>query len=214
MCKIIHHIWIGDREMPEREKQYVRRIKELNPSFNQMLWYDDNLPDMPSGIKKKYDFFREAKVWVVCADILRQYLVYEYGGIYADVDYEPLQSLDALDLEKYEGFLYHGGDEDLNISNGMFGFRAKHPLSAYIIDKIIVQPPSWYGPTWFGRMIKEYYGLEYTSLTSELELKMDSNIKFIHVFEQQKVMLHQALYSWSKQNYPTYKKRDNKNPFL
>ena len=209
----LHHIWIGNREMPEAEKEYVRRIKELNPSYEQMLWYDDNLPDLPSGIKEKYDFFHTANVWIVCADILRQYLVYEYGGMYTDVDYEPLDSLDALGLNGYDGFLYHGGDEDLNISNGMFGFSAKHPISSFIIEKIIQEPPGWYGPTWFGRVIKEYHGLKYTDTISELDKKMNG-IKFIHVFEQQKVMLHKALYSWSKQNYPKYQVRENKNPFI
>jgi mannosyltransferase OCH1-like enzyme len=213
MEKIIHQIWIGESEMPNREKEYVKMTKELNPSYHQILWYDGNIPKLPEKFKEIYDRHYKRKDWVQCADLLRQYLVYEMGGIYIDVDYEPLKPLNCLKLDSCDGFLYHGGDEDLNISNSMFGFKSKHPISTFVYETIIKDESHWFGPTWMGKVIKSYFGLDYKDLTSKLESKMDKNLKFIYVRELDKVMLHKSLYSWSPENYPKYKPRNQANPF-
>lgn len=213
MEKIIHQIWVGDKEIPEREKQYVKSLKELNSNYQQFLWFDDNLPDLPLGIKEKYDYFKQHTQWIVCADLLRQYVVYEFGGIYIDLDYEPIQNLDTLEFEKYDGFMLHGDEEDLNICNSLFGFVKKHPLTQHLIDTIINEQPQWYSPRWFGKSVKSFYGLNYENRISELNNKIDKNIRLIHVNELRKSMNHKLLYSWSPENKPKYNVRNSKNPF-
>ena len=215
MEKIIHQIWIGDKELPIREKEYVCQVKEMNPDFTQMLWYDDNLPDMPTEISNIYDTYKRHGRLIFCADILRHIVVNKYGGIYCDVDYKPMQPLSVYELEKFDMLLYHGGDEDLTISNGLFGFKANNELSNYIVESISKDSVGGYYPEWFGRKIKNFYGLEYKDLTSELEKKIDKETsQFIFVRDLEKVMLHYALYSWSNENAITYKTRVAKNPFI
>jgi mannosyltransferase OCH1-like enzyme len=212
--KIIHQIWIGDKEMPIREKEYVSQVKDMNPDFTQMLWYDDNIPEMPTEINDLYHKFKNAGKLIFCADILRHVVVNKYGGIYCDVDFKPLQPLSVYELENYDMLLHHGGNEDLTVSNSLFGFSANNELSNYIVESITKDRIGGYYPQWFGRKIKNFYGLEYNDLTSELEKKIDkTKSQFIYVRDLEKVMLHYGLYSWSNENVVTYKTRQEKNPF-
>jgi len=215
MEKIIHQIWIGDKELPIKEKKYVFQVKEMNPDFTQMLWYDNNLPDMPTEISEIYYSFLKQGRLIMCADILRHIVVNKYGGIYCDVDYKPIQPLNVYELERFDMLLYHGGDEDFTISNGIFGFTANNELSNYIVESIIKDNIGGFYPQWFGRKIKNFYGLEYNNLTSELEKKLDKQkAQFIYVRDLEKVMLHYALYSWSPENAITYNTRVASNPFV
>jgi len=62
--------------------------------------------------------------------------VNKYGGIYCDVDFKPLQPLSVYELENYDMLLHHGGNEDLTVSNSLFGFSANNELSNYIVESI------------------------------------------------------------------------------
>lgn len=82
MEKIIHQIWIGPYKMPDREKYFVSQVKEKNPDFEHILWTNDNLPELPPKIKEKYQYHYDQEVYAFAADVLRIFLIREYGGIY------------------------------------------------------------------------------------------------------------------------------------
>jgi inositol phosphorylceramide mannosyltransferase catalytic subunit len=66
----------------------------------------------------------------LASDILRYEIVYEYGGIYVDVDFEPLKSLEAI-LHGVQAFVAH--ESEPFICNGIFGAVPGHELTERLV---------------------------------------------------------------------------------
>jgi len=215
MEKIIHQIWLGDNELPERERNFILNMKLVNPSFEHRLWYDGNLPELEGELGKVYKHFRDAECWAFAADVMRLFLVYEYGGLYVDVDFEPLRYIEDWCLESRCGLFYHGDEEDYTISNGLFGLQKGHPLAKHIIDSVNTNNLRGYFPKWLGRTIKNYYNLDYEVPLSLLKNVMAlENIYFPYVRELEGYMLHHGLYSWDWNKKQLFSKRQTYNPFI
>jgi len=91
--KIIHQQW-KNKNIPEGVySKWNAKFKELfpEPEFKHMLWTDENAREL---IKKEFPFFLEAydnyEFGIQRADAVRYFVLYKYGGLYADLDYEPL----------------------------------------------------------------------------------------------------------------------------
>ena len=106
MEKIIHQIWVGKFEMPDREKRFIEKLITMNPSYEHKLWVNDNIPELPENIKKLYEAFGIAKDYAHQADVLRVYLVKLYGGIYLDVDFDCIEGFENTNFHEYEGLYY------------------------------------------------------------------------------------------------------------
>lgn len=90
--KIIHQIWIGDQsKMP---KQFMDSWKEKNPSWQYMLWADENLPPMIN--KRQFDAYTPLNGK---ADILRYEVLKQYGGFFIDADSECIKPLEDFLLD-------------------------------------------------------------------------------------------------------------------
>ena len=94
--KIIHQIWIGDQS--KRPQKFIDTWKEKNPTWEHMLWTDENLPEIIC--KKQYDM---CPSMAGKADILRYQLLYDHGGFFIDADSECVRPLDD-DLVDNEAF--------------------------------------------------------------------------------------------------------------
>jgi len=206
MEKIIHQIWIGPYEMPEREKRFVSKVKEKNKSYKHILWTNDNLPEFPDNLKELYATFEKAEDYVHQADILRIFLIAEYGGIYMDVDFDCVGSIDNTDISNSNGFFcYHGGD-DYTMPNGVFGVAKSSEMAKFLFSK--VQPENqWYGPSWLGDTVKEFLGYEretsHELVKSELA-KIGIKYLTFNLWES-RFFKHHALYSWSPENKANFK---------
>ena len=196
--KIIHQIWIGDFKIPLREKQLCDYLKLLHKDYEYKFWTDKEIvvEELPENLKHWYIKFYNIKNYAFCADLIRMWVVYTYGGFYLDIDFDVKNKLD--DFLFHDGlFLYHN-ETDLTIPNNIFastthGEVLKHCLSSINFNN------SWYGPSWFGQTIKQYLNLEYnTEQTTVKELLIKRNIEYYqyHSFEV-KYAKHLSLYSWS-----------------
>ena len=136
MEKIIHQIWVGKYKMPKREKSFVELMKQKNSTWEHMLWTDLEVLqlNMPPNIKNAYNYFLKDDDYVAQADILRLFLVYEFGGIYLDVDFETRKGFDELNLLSYDGFIcYHDTDIRVDtIPNGIFGSKKGNKLFEFL----------------------------------------------------------------------------------
>ena len=160
MERIIHQIWVGPYELPEREKYFIERVKKLNPSFKHILWTDKNLPELPENIKKCVDDFYKKCDYAHVADVLRIFLIKEFGGLYIDVDFKALKKFD-INIEIPELFVcYHGGN-DFTMPNGVIGCSKEGKIISYICESINLDVNGWYGPSWLGLIVKKYLNLEY-----------------------------------------------------
>lgn len=174
MDNIIHQIWVGPSPMPLDVRYFIKGIKESNPYVEHRLWTDRNLPILPENIKLVYDMFGEKKQYAFQADVLRLFLIKEYGGIYLDADFNQIGSLD--ELFDYDNFFC---EWNKLLLNGVFGAKAGNNLIENACQEIAIHN-DWYGPSWFTKMIG----------------KDDINIIPFPEFEE-KYAKHYALGSWS-----------------
>ena len=91
--KIIHYCWLSDDPVPETLQGYMKSWKEKLPDYEFILW-NFNRFDKSSSIWVSQAF--DNKKYAFAADYIRLYAVYNYGGIYMDMDIEVLKSFDDL----------------------------------------------------------------------------------------------------------------------
>lgn len=107
--KIIHYCWFGTQEIPEELKTYMESWKCYLPDYEIMEWNENNV-DLKANtfIRDAY----EAKQFAFVSDYARLMALYQYGGIYFDVDIEVKKPFDEALLQKA----------------GLFGFESEEKV--------------------------------------------------------------------------------------
>jgi mannosyltransferase OCH1-like enzyme len=207
MEKIIHQIWVGDFKIPHREQQLSQNIKELHPDYEYILWRGHE--ELPPNIQYWYDRFYSMKNYVFCADLLRIWIVYKYGGFYLDIDFDIQKRLDPF-FEKESVFFYHN-DTDFTIPNNLIASKKESPILKWCVDSVN-EDCSWYGPSWLGITIKNYLGLPYEiEQQPVMDLLNSQGIEYNQYWNfEQEYGRHLSLYSWEPKTW----ERLNKNEQL
>ena len=101
--KIIHHIWVGKKEISEEYKHYMDTWRIIHPDWEHKLWTDEDIEDFPWQNKA---LFLKSTNPGMKSDIWRYEILYNYGGLYVDTDMECIRSFDPIHerLEFYAGF--------------------------------------------------------------------------------------------------------------
>ena len=100
--KIIHLCWMSGDPFPSDIQKCIDSWKRILPDYEIWLW-DTKRFDLSTSVwvteaydKKKYAF---------CADYIRMYSLFNYGGVYLDSDVEVLRSFnDLLTLPYFIGY--------------------------------------------------------------------------------------------------------------
>ena len=119
--RLFHQIWVGPDPIPDELTAYQATWVEQNPGWELRFWTDDNLPD---GCRRPEVYDRLRNVWER-ADILRLEVVYLFGGVHVDADFECLRPIEPL-LDDAEFFI--GYRKDTHVNGALFGAVAGHPL--------------------------------------------------------------------------------------
>lgn len=91
--KIIHYCWLSNDPIPEELQKCMESWKKLLPDYEIMWWNFDRFPKEKSKwVKDAFD----RKKYAFAADYIRLYAVYNFGGIYLDMDVEVLKSFNPL----------------------------------------------------------------------------------------------------------------------
>ena len=90
--KIIHYCWLSGDPIPDDMQRWMESWKKLD-GYEFMLWNFDRF-DINSSIWVKQAF--ESKKYAFAADYIRAYALYNYGGIYMDMDVEVIKPFDDL----------------------------------------------------------------------------------------------------------------------
>ena len=91
--KIIHQQWKTDKVPEGVFTKWHLKFKDLfpEPEFKHVLWTDATAREL---IAKEFPFFLKTydsyEFGIQRADAARYFILYRYGGLYADLDYEPL----------------------------------------------------------------------------------------------------------------------------
>lgn len=131
--KIIHQIWLGS-PLPEEYKAWQKTWKVLHPDWEYILWTDANVGDLKLYNKM---FFDNAENYGEKSNILRYELLYQFGGVYVDMDFECIRSLDYL----HHTYDFYTGIAPLDCSvlclnNAIIGSVPGHPILEYCIETV------------------------------------------------------------------------------
>ena len=97
MEKIIHYCWFGSNPIPDRDQKCIDSWKKYLPDYEFICWNETNFNlDEHLFAKQAY----EKKKYAFVSDYVRIYALYNYGGIYFDTDYELLEPLEDLIVDK------------------------------------------------------------------------------------------------------------------
>lgn len=118
--KIIHYCWLSGDPIPEQLQRCMESWKKYLPDYEFMLW-DLKRFDVNQTLWTKQAF--EAKKYAFAADYIRLYAVYNYGGIYMDMDVEVVKPFgELLDAPYILGVETQDG-----IEAGVFGAMKHNP---------------------------------------------------------------------------------------
>lgn len=91
--KIIHYCWMSSDPIPAELQQYMDGWRRILPDYEFVLW---NYDRFPRGMSRWVDEAFDKKIYAFCADYIRLYALYNYGGIYLDADVEMVKDFGEL----------------------------------------------------------------------------------------------------------------------
>lgn len=133
--KIIHQIWVGG-SVPDAFKELMQAWIDYCAAFGweYRLWTDVDIA--PFGLYNQ-QFYDETANYGVKSDLLKWEVVYRYGGVYVDVDFEPLAALDQL---HYMYDFYTGiqplDSQFLQLGAALFAAVPGHPILKHCIETV------------------------------------------------------------------------------
>lgn len=141
--KIIHQTW-KTNNIPDEWVYHVNSWKWNHPTWEYKLWTDKTALEFvaenyPQYLAKYCGFPYN----IQRADFIRYLVVYHFGGIYADIDYECLRPFDDL-VEKASFIIGYEpeGNKSFHSSwpflcNALFISESKHPFLKDILESIV-----------------------------------------------------------------------------
>lgn len=161
---IIHIMWLGGR-LPNEYRAYVQSWHTFHPQWTFIFWTDNainyeqgntvvrSFEELTSLLKQKshknivvdarqlqFDnriFYDQAINYGEKSDILKWEIVYRFGGVYVDIDFEALRPLDSL---HYLYDFYTGIQPlDTNLAQlgaALYAARPQHPILEQCVKTI------------------------------------------------------------------------------
>lgn len=94
--RIIHQTWKSN-DLPPSLARFASRWQELHPQYEYRLWTDaQNDAFVKSEFPEYYGLYRSFSREIFRADLARCLYLWRFGGVYVDLDVEPLRPVDAF----------------------------------------------------------------------------------------------------------------------
>jgi hypothetical protein len=134
--RIFHQIWVGPDPFPEAYARYQQTWLDRHPSWELRFWTEENLP----GGLRRPEAADKLRAPAERANILRLELLWRFGGVYTDTDFECLRSIEPL-IDGAELFISLAKPGRVN--NALMGSVAGHPL----LDEALgaIRPREFFG---------------------------------------------------------------------
>jgi mannosyltransferase OCH1-like enzyme len=152
--RIFHQIWVGADPFPEEFVAYRQSWIDHHPGWELRVWTEENIP----GDARRAEVYELLRQPAERSDILRFELLWRFGGVYVDCDFECLRSIEPLlgDVAFFAGYRKPG-----RANNALIGSVPGHPL----VDRALaeIRPRTTFGPVdkdgtgpvFFNRMIAD-----------------------------------------------------------
>jgi hypothetical protein len=146
--RIIHQTW-KTHNVPIEFAEYAKTWLKQNPDWEYWFWTDKDAETfIKSKYPKYYDMYMKYPQAIHRADAMRYFILYEFGGWYADLDIEDLKPLDHLgkkhnciiSQEPWGHVLFIWNRLRL-ACNALMAARPKHPYFKYVIEQLPKNAP-------------------------------------------------------------------------
>lgn len=133
--KLIHQIWLGS-SFPKKYIDYQKSWQSKNPDYGYMLWTDNDIKKLNLYNSQQY---QASSNLGVKSDIARYEILYKYGGIYVDTDFECLRPFDNQFLSRsfLAGQLFSYSPQ---LANGLIIAEPKSKFLKIIIESLPQYP--------------------------------------------------------------------------
>jgi len=131
--KRIHQIWLGNNgKLPAKYDRFQKTWIDMHPDWEYKLWTENEIDEFGLKNRKQYD---ETNNYGVKSDIARYEILYRYGGLYVDTDFECLKPFDILHhiCDFYTGSAY---GKNTSFLNGLMAAAPKHPILLECVNNI------------------------------------------------------------------------------
>lgn len=128
--RTFHRIWLGNKPIPDDFEKYWKNWQQFYPDFTFVTWNEDKLREM--GLINEGSFNR-AMHYSEQSDIARYEILYKFGGIYLDTDFDCLKRADVL-LSGVTNFCCQLESKLLAV--GILGVIPDHPLYKILVNNI------------------------------------------------------------------------------
>lgn len=170
--KKIHCCWFSGEAKPEGYRRCIESWKRVCPEYEIVEWNSNNYDcEKNRFVKQAY----EKRKWAFISDYARLDILYQYGGIYLDMDVELLKPMDPL--LQFKGFFSFDMQNHIDLGSG-FGSVKENPflkdLMAMYQDKDFCDEDG-------NPRIWEYVQPEYIrSVFQKKGIRMDGNMQMVN----------------------------------
>lgn len=119
--KIIHFIWVGNKEKPKEVKRCINTWKNKFKDFEFIEWNEKNF-DINCNLYVKSAY--KAEKWAFVSDYIRLYALYTMGGIYLDTDVIAVDNIESILNNK----AFIGFENEEYVSAAIMGAEKGHPF--------------------------------------------------------------------------------------
>lgn len=163
--KVIHQIHLGNKPLSNQELKWQKTWKAYNPDWEFILWDDERLKSIDII---NQDYLDDCDNYSMKSDILRFDILYQFGGLYIDTDFECLKPIDPLFNDK-DFIVCRQNPNGPSVCGAFFAATEHNSLVRKLVEGIPQRSITHkgkhcvakYGPTYITDVIDENYGQEF-----------------------------------------------------
>jgi inositol phosphorylceramide mannosyltransferase catalytic subunit len=151
---ILHQVWVGPDPFPKEFADYQKTWLRHNPGWELRFWTEENLPDDV----RRPEVLERLRTPAERSDVLRLDVLWRFGGVYVDTDFECRRPIDDLisDVDFFIADLKPG-----RTNNAVIGAVAGHPILDRALREARFREFIGYdkegtGPLFLNRLLKDY----------------------------------------------------------
>lgn len=137
--KIIHQAWLGS-PFPEKYKKWQESWQKHHPDWEYILWTDEKVKELKL---QNQEAFEKAKSFGTKTDILRYELLYQFGGLYIDTDFECFKPMDIFH-HRYSFYCGVLPETVFAVCSGFIASAPRHPILKALLDKITLPKSNYW----------------------------------------------------------------------
>jgi mannosyltransferase OCH1-like enzyme len=150
--KIIHQTW-KDNNIPDKWKKSQQQWISLHPDWTYMLWTDNDIRNHISSYHPEFLKLHDSYEYPIQrADMIRYFILYDYGGVYCDIDMYPLKNIEDMIQCNLDHFVYSANSD--SITNSFMISPKNSKIMKKIQERLLNPKMPFYT---FGKHLKVIY---------------------------------------------------------